>query len=606
MSKSVYLFLLFCLSILPIYAQEKEYKLNEIVVTAERIPVLFSDLARTVTVLDSTDIQSLPADNIQDLLKYVNALDLKTRGTEGVQADAGIRGGTFEETLIMIDGVKISDPQTGHHNLNLPLIPDNIERIEILKGQGSRVFGPNAFGGAVNIITRKEKGSSLQLSLLAGEHNLYNLAFTSSYPVGIFGNNFSFSKKKSDGYRHNTNFDITTFSLSQNVSLTEHTVNIFFGYIDKKFGANNYYSDLFPNQWEHTTTKMLNVAAGFGKDKFIVSPKIFWRRNDDNYILDYSRPDFYHNIHKTYSYGGELQSSIKTNFGTTTLGGEINKEEINSRNLGSHSRLKSGIFGEQFFEPIDFLSVSLGFFAYNYSNTGWKFWPGFDAAYKISKDTKIFVSYGKAFRIPTYTDLYYVGPANLGNPNLTYETTTNYETGFNISRTFFESNISIFYKDGKNIIDWARASASEPWRVENVTNVKTIGSEFSLTLFPQELLYLLPFTKLKINYTYLSVERSTGVYESKYLLDNLRHQLILNVDNKLPFGLKQNWSFILRSRVNFESQFTVDTQISTHLKDFALFLRATNLFNKLHKDFPRVVLPGRWITAGIKYSLTGY
>ena len=126
-------------------AQDKEYNLDEVIVTAGKAPVTFSNLARTVSILTAAEIKSLPVNNIIDVLRYINAVDLKTRGPENIQADAGIRGGTFEQTLILLDGVKISDPQTGHHNLNLPISLENVERIEVLKGQGSRIYGPNAF-----------------------------------------------------------------------------------------------------------------------------------------------------------------------------------------------------------------------------------------------------------------------------------------------------------------------------------------------------------------------------------------------------------------------------------------------------------------------------
>lgn len=601
----VYLLIHFVL----INAQEKEYKLDEIVVTAGRTPVTFSNLARIVTIINSEDIKNLPIDNIQDLLQYVNAIDLKTRGTEGIQVDAGIRGGTFEQTLIMIDGIKISDPQTGHHNLNIPLSLENVQRIEVLKGQGSRIFGPNAFGGAINIITRKEKEPLLSISALGGEHNLYDINLFSSYPISLLGNNISFSKKKSDGYRENTNFDITTFSIGQSFSIDKHTVNLFFGYIDKKFGAYNFYSDRFPNQWEHTTTKLFNISSEFvgnvfgGSNNLNFSPKIYWRRNDDDYILDNTRPDWYHNVHKTYSYGAEFQSSLKTNLGISTIGGEINKDEIKSSNLGTHSRTKGGVFVEHLFNEFENLSISTGFFIYNYSNIGWKFWPGFDAAYKISQTAKIFASFGKAFRIPTFTELYYTSPANMGNPNLKHEETINYEIGFSVLQKYFELQASIFLKDGKNIIDWGRTSKEEPWRVENIADVKTLGSEISCNILPQKFLKIIPLNRIEINYTYLTMDRTTGKYESKYLLDHLRHQLLVGLNHNLPFGLQQNWSIRYEDRINFDSYIIVDSQLSMQYNKFFVFLRATNLFNKSYWDFAGLQLPGRWLSAGIKYQL---
>ncbi|MCX7798137.1 MAG: TonB-dependent receptor [Melioribacter sp.] len=604
MKKNIIIMTLFFVFIrLIVYSQEKEYKLDEIIVTTNRTPITFSNLSRTVTVLSYNEIKHLPVTNVQDLLQYVNAVDLKVRGVEGVQADAGIRGGTFEQTLILIDGIKVSDSQTGHHNLNLPITIDNIERIEILKGHGSRIFGPNAFAGAVNIITKKSRDKSLSISAIGGQHNLYEISFYSSYPILTSGNNVSFSKRKSDGYRDNTNFDITTFSIGQNISINKNVVNLYFGYIDKKFGAYNFYSDLFPNQWERTITKILNVSAELGNSDFNLIPKIYWRRNDDDYILDKTRPNWYHNIHKTNSYGLEIQSSLKTSIGTTSLGSEINKDEIESTNLGNHNRTKGGFFVEHLYDKLENFTFSAGVYVYNYSNIGWKFWPGIDACYKITPLSKIFASYGKAFRIPTFTELYYKSPANMGNPNLKHEETTNYEIGFStIHRSYF-AEVSLFYKNGYNIIDWGRISKGEPWRVDNISNVKTYGTELNIQIFPKQVFSELPVNKIEFNYTYLTMNRTTGKYESKYLLDHLKHHLLINVNHNLPFNIDLSWFFRFEKRINFDSFFIVDSQLNYKIKKLSFFMRATNLFNKSYSDFTGVPLPGRWITAGVKYNL---
>lgn len=586
-----------------IYSQQKEYKLNEVVVTASKTPINFSHLARTVSVIDSSTIQSLPANNIQAILQYAGSVDLRTRGVEGVQSDATIRGGSFEQTLILINGVKISDPQTGHHNLNIPLSLQNVERIEILKGQGSRIFGPNAFGGAINIITKKGNEPLLSVSEIIGENNLSEFSVNTSYPLGVFGNSFSYSKKKSDGYRHNTDFDITNFSFNQSISFGSQFTNLFFGSVDKKFGANSFYSDRFPDQWEHTTTKIFTASSDIEFANLIVSPKFYWRRNDDDYRLDNTRPDWYRNIHKTYSYGAEIQSTLKTSIGTISLSAEIANEEIKSTNLGSHERRKGGISGEFNFNPFEKLFVSTGFFAYDYAEIGWKFWPGIDAAYQLNDKIKIIASAGKAFRLPSFTELYYVSPANIGNPNLKHEEIINYELGFSFLYESYEASANLFYKDGKNIIDWARQSPQDPWKVENVTDLKTIGTELGFTIYPQKILNTLPVTKIGLHYTYLSSDRKTGSYQSRYVLDHLRHQLLVNISHYFIEGISQNWVLRFEERENFTSYFVVDKQISTRIKSFDLFLRVNNLFNRSYSDFIGVLMPGRWFSVGATYSL---
>lgn len=604
MNKFILLVGIVLISISSITAQDsKGYRFNEIIVTAGRVPLSFSSIARSVVVIDEYKIKSVPVNNIQDLLKYLGGVDLKSRGVEGVQGDVSIRGGTFEQTLILLNGMKMSDPQTAHHNLNIPVSLDNVERIEILKGQGSRIFGPNAFSGAVNIITKKSNPASLSLSALGGDNSLYEAVIAASYPIGIASNSISFSRKKSDGYRFNTDFDITNFSLQNNISSNGYNVNLFFGYNDKKFGANSFYSNLFPNQWEHITTKFLNGSVDFSLGEFTLSPKIYWRRNDDDFFLDHNRPDWNRNIHQTNSYGAEIQSSIKTEFGTTSFGGEIGNDQIISSNLGEHSRNKGGFFAEQVLAPFENFTSSFGFFVYNYSGIGWKFWPGIDMAYRLSEHAKIFASAGKAFRMPTFTDLYYRSPANIGNPNLTYEETTNYEVGFSLQQNIFQTDISVFLKDGKNLIDWVRPNYLSPWQVENVTNVKTYGAEISLYVNLINWLGSSAFKNFEVSYAYLTADRSASNFESKYLLDHLRHQLIAGITNDLPLEISQNWSFRFQNRANLTPQFTVDTQLQKRIDAFEIVVRVTNIFDRIYSDFSGVELPGRWLSAGLKYSI---
>lgn len=604
MNRSILFAGLVFFSISLITAQDlPEYKMSEITVTAGRIPLTFSSLARSVVLIDETKINSIPVNNIQDVLKYIGGVDLKSRGAEGVQGDVSIRGGTFEQTLILLNGMKMSDPQTAHHNLNIPISLDNVERIEILKGQGSRIFGPNAFSGAINIITNKSSSPFLSLTFLGGDHSLYETGFAASYPIGMISNNISFTKKKSDGYRINTDFDITNFSLQQNFITEPFNANLFFGYNDKKFGANSFYSNLFPNQWEHTTTKLLNGSVDFSFGEFIISPKIFWRRNDDDFFLDHNRPDWNRNIHQTNSYGAEIQSSIKTKFGTTSFGGEISNDLITSSNLGEHARTKGGFFAEQVFEPMEKFTSSVGFFIYNYSGIGWKFWPGADIAYRLNEHSKVFASAGKAFRMPTFTDLYYKSPANIGNPDLTFEETTNYEVGYSFRQNILHADVSVFLKDGKNLIDWVRANNLSPWKVENVTSVKTYGADISFSINVINWLGSSAFKQVELSYAYLTADRSANNFESKYLLDHLRHQLIASITNDLPFEILQNWSFRFQDRVNLASQFTIDTQLQKRAGSIEIFVRATNIFNRIYSDFSGVELPGRWLSAGLKYSI---
>ena len=580
-----------------------QYKLNDVIVTASRIPLKLSDLTRSVVFIDQNEIKDAPVKSVQGLLKYALGVALEQRGVDGVQGDVSIRGGSFEETLIMIDGVSVNDPQTGHHNLNIPVPLEDVQRIEILKGAGSSIYGANAFSGIINIITKKGNDKSLSLQTEGGENGYYSGSVYAAYPVGIINNHVSVSKNKSDGYMHNTGFNIVDFSYGASLNTNAGALNLFFGYNDKKFGANNFYSTLFPNQWEHTTTKLLSLAGDFGNGNVLISPKIFWRRNDDNYLLDYVRPSFYHNIHQTNIYGAQLQASVNSGAGTTSFGGEYTNDEIESNNLGNHSRYRRGVFVEQKFSPLSALTVIANAFAYDYSTIGWKFWPGLDLGYNIAENLRVFGSVGKAFRIPTYTELYYSSPASNGNPNLAYEETLNYEIGINLTKLFYDVRISLFRKEGKNLIDWVRQSDGQPWIARNITELNTSGFEANLSILTGKLIQGSPVSRINIGYTYLNSDKNTYQYQSQYLLDYMRHQLIINIDNAWWLGIRQSWELRYENRVNFEDHFLVDTQLSKQFEQFEIFVKATNLFNKSFSEISGVPMPGRWLTAGIKYQL---
>lgn len=601
---NILLFICFYLTINSmLFAQTKEYKTDDVIVTAGRTPISFSNLNREVSVIYPDEIESAAVNSVQDLLKYVSGIDLKQRGVDGVQSDVSIRGGTFEETLILIDGIKISDPQTGHHNLNLPISIDNVERIEILKGQGSRIHGPNAFSGVINIITKKGGSASLSIKAEGGQNGYFSNSLNASLPLGFIQNRISISKQKSDGYRFNTDFDIINFSYSSTISTSAGAVNLFFGYNDKDFGANSFYSLAFPNQGEKTKTKFASIAGEFGSVKFSVSPKIYWRRNDDDFVLKRDNPSFYHNIHKTNIYGGEIQSTIRSDFGNTSFGGEYTRDEIESNNLGNRTREKKGAFVEQNIFFRNGISLNAGAFLYSFSNIGWKFWPGFDLGYNINDNFRIYGSYGRAFRIPTFTELYYNDPVTIGNPELKHEETTNYEIGFKYQSAVIQAGLNLFRKEGKDIIDWVRSAGDSKWSVRNIAEVNTNGFELSVSLQPDAYIKSFPINNISISYSYLNIDKEVSNLESRYVLDHLKNQVIINISNRLPFGITQSWSFRYEDRINYSDSFITDTQLSRQISYFDLFIKATNLFNKYHEDLPGVTLPGRWIIGGIRFTI---
>ena len=604
--KSTAIAVLFLLLILKanLYSQDiPEYELDNVVITAGRTPVTFSQLCRNVIILDKHEIDNLPVTSVQDLLQYASGIDLKQRGVKGTQSDISIRGGSFEQTLVMINGVKIIDPQTGHHNLNLPISLDQIERVEILKGQASRIFGPNAFSGAINFITKKNPENRLDINLSGGTYNSYEASAHGAFALGTMSNHITLSKQKADGYITNTNYDLQNISYNSTYSFESGAINFFTGYADQKFGANSFYTTSFPNQWEHVKTKMFSLSGDMGNGIIVFSPKIYWRNKNDEFLLDHTDPGFYRNLHETDSYGIELQTSVTTRFGVTSIGGELSFDKITSSNLGKHKRENKGVFFEQQFSPLDKLNVSAGAYLYNYAGIGWKFWPGIDMSYQANNNTKIFASFGQAFRIPSYTDLYYSDPVTLGNPDLKSEETTNYELSLAYNNQAYHLEINLFRRQGKNIIDWIQRTNGSPWQAENITEVNTNGIEFSADLSLSQFVDNHMFEKISLGYTYLDSDKLAGEFKSRYILDHLKHQAIAGLYLKYFGYLSHSVHIRYEDRVNFENQFLVDTRLSGKAFMGQFFLTVTNIFNKTYHDISGVILPGRWITVGYKLNL---
>ena len=597
--------LLLIITINTLFAQDSlKHKLNEIVVTSLHRPTLLFDVNRNIEIIPLQKIESAPINSVQDFLSYSNSVEISKRGSNGVQADVGIRGGNFEQTLIMLDGIKIIDPQTGRHNLNLPITLLNIEQIEIVKGNSSNRNGANAFSGMVNFRTKRNKFNSLSTFFEAGDFGFYSASAFASYNFGNFSNNFSFEKNHSNGYRTNTEFDITNFSYGGSFSTSKSIFDIFVGYNDKQFGANSFYTTAYPLQFEKTKTTFAKISAEFGDNNLNYSTKFYWRKNNDEFLLDKTNPTFYKNNHTTNIFGAEADLFFKSNFGSTSVGGEFVFDKIESNNLGIHDRNRFGFFVEHNFPKYENLSLGLSGFAYNYSTIGFKFWPGFEIGYFAAKNVNLFANFSRGFRIPTYTELFYINPAVMGNSTLTYEETTNYEVGLKYYNPIFTFSSTVFYKIGTNLIDYIQVNPQTAWTATNIAKLNTSGIELNLDFNLSEILSQNLINKIELKYSFLNSDYKQEKYESLYLLKYLKHQGIIVINHNLFLNITANWFFRVEDRYNSESSFITDLQISKSLNNFEFFVKASNLFNVNYSDFVGIPLPGRWISGGIKLSLS--
>lgn len=576
---------------------------DTIIVIANKSGTNLNDLSRSVGILSFEKITARPGMDYADKLGNVAGVDLRTRGGAGIQHDLQIRGGSFEQSLPLINGVKISDPQTGHHNLNLPISIFDITKVEILRGHGSRTLGPNAFTGAINFSVRPRKNATAIIGSSGGSFGSFENYVSLSLPYKNFSQAISASRAKSDGYIYNTSYEKYNLSYVSEFASENANVVIFAGHNYKSFGANGFYSSRFPNQRENIKTSVIAATADIGGNTFSVTPKISYRKGEDEFMLNYQNPSFYRNLHKTDAINSELGIIQRFDFGSVYLGGEFSYDKINSNNLGKRSRQKYGFSGEFAFKYLDF-NVSSGLFAHKYSNIEWTLSPGIDVAYNVNDNLKIFSSLGRSFRIPTYTELYYSDPVNQGNPELIPEKAWSGEIGFELKSSFGKAVGSAFLRKGFDIIDWTRNSTSEVWKATNISNIDAIGFEFELatskfSAFEYEI-------NFNFGYAFCELDKKTPATYSKYSLENLKHQAILETYVEIT----RNLNFVLiekyEKRNKVDEFFLTDVKLSYSYWIFKASASILNVFDVKYRDFASIVQPGRAFNFGLELKFENF
>lgn len=580
-----------------------KHNLDNVIISAAKTPVTFENSARNIEIISHNKINSAPVSAPEELLKYSAGIDIKTRGGQGAQSDIAINGGTFEQTLILIDGFKFIDPQTGHHNLNLPLTKGEIERIEALKGHGSQIYGANAFGGLINFITKRSFERGLAFSSEGGNNNYYDLSVNAFVPTGNFYNRFSLSKRKSDGWRHNSNYNIQTASYNLSHFGSFSAFQLFLGIIDKDLGANGFYSDKYPNQYESINSELVGLSTDFHLGDFIISAKSSYRYNRDKYLLDYEQPDFYRNNHKSETYGVDIGINYNSSLGIATIGGEYNFDMLESTNLGDRKRERRGLYFELNRSCFSNSNLIFSTYFYNYNKRSWKALPSISFLYKINETARLSASIGKSFRIPSFTEMYYASPINASNENLLPEEALSFEAGGNITCKTYDFSLHFFHRKSENLIDWIRNSDADKWRSENISQIAFYGFEVSISKIFVLDSKILNDSRFEIKYKRIEKTETEVNFQSRYLFDYLQDQAIISIDIKtLNLALLSLFGRYER-RYNLSDRFILDFNISCGLSIIEFYLRMNNVFNKNYCDFSGLPLQGRFTAAGIKKQI---
>lgn len=596
--------------------QDTTNHLNEVLIQENRLKLPFSAQNRNIWIIDQQQIKNLPSRSITDLLGMVNGIDIRQRGPGGVQADISMDGGTFDQTLILVNGVKFSDPQTGHHMMNLPFSVDDIDHIEVLRGSASRIYGLNALTGAINIVTKGATRSGGSAHVYAGSsfrkddkhgdlYANYGIRASASLLAKGSSHHISAGQEAGNGYRYNTAFNNQKVYYQGTFKINEDQLDVTAGYIHNNFGANGYYSA--PGDLESEETVKTAVVAIGGQKKlnsfWTIKPRLTYRNNVDDYLYIKQTPDKFHNHHVTQVLGAELNNVFTTGIGDFGFGLEGRKELINSTNLGKRDRINMGMYAEYKFDRIKNLLVNVGNYLNYNSDYGWQSFPGIDLGYTFAGNWKVFVNAGTGQRLPTFTDLYYKGPTNIGNPDLKAERSAYLEGGLKYNVNGLNLNASVFNRRINNFIDWVKADVTEPWQPRNFSRLTTRGytltADYLIPLAGQTLTGL----RTGISMTHLDPSMKTTLADaqiSRYAVEALRNQYTataqLSLWSKLDIGVTGRYA----SRINYKDYILLDARLSYRFKTSTLYWDGSNLTNVNFIQAGAVPMPGLWSTLGYK------
>ena len=612
-------------------------ELDEVIVTASKANLPLTMASKQVTVISSKEIERAPARSIEDLLSYVAGVDILQRGPHGVQADISLRGGSFDQTAILINGINLTNPHTGHYSFDLPINLSDIERIEIVQGPSSLVFGASAFSGGINIITKNDRVSNSYAKIEGGMNGLFGAEARGVYKHKQSLHTLSAGYKRSDGYIANSDYEIINLLWLSRFQINGSSLEFNAGLNEKAYGANTFYSAAYPNQFDDTKGIFMSVK-GETNGKLKLIPHIYWNRHFDEFQLiregTINVPSWYtnHNYHRSDVFGMNLNMQYASVYGITSFGGEIRNEGILSNVLGkpmdrsigeytkSDNRTNLSYFAEHTVVHNMFTFSLGGLLNYNTAIIDkFSFYPAVNGSFRATDNLSLYASWNKATRMPTFTDLYYTTATHAGNTNLEAEESESYEVGLKYSHPFITASFASFILNGKNMIDWVKADADALWESKNHTKIGTNGVESTISFDLNKWMgHSQPFTSLTLGYMYIDQNIEESELISNYRLNYLRHKFTAALQHEVVNNLTFSWKFRWQNRIGSYIQYIdlqpgelvkytpfglLDVKVDYKLNNINLFLNANNIFNVQQVDFGNIPQPGFWLSGGVSIKM---
>lgn len=573
-------------------------------------------LVSQTVVYDRRSQAAAPVQTLESALRLSPSIDVRERGGKGVQADISIRGGSFDQTMVLLNGINFTDARTGHQTHSLPVDMEWVAGVELIDA----VPGVGAYAGAVNIRTAPLSDRYLRLEAAGGAHG-YGYGNLSGAVGGrgltLFG---AASYRRSDGYIHNTGFDNANAYLRLNYDARRAGFFDFqAGWQRRAFGSNGFYSLQYPDQFERTQTALGSLRWVRDCGPVRLNAAVSYRWNHDRYELVRDKPhEVPYNYHATDNVGAEVWADYASRAGVTSLGGDYAYHHIWSTVLGDPVARPNGRYDHAKSRHIGNVWLRHG-----------KRWRRFDVSASVGASTspygtamlwslaggyrpveglRLEIGAAQSMRLPTFTDLYYTAPNYIGNPDLRPERAVTYRLAADFARGRWNASVRLFFRDGHNLIDWVKPAPDAYWESRQVTSMDTYGAEGRLDYTTGGFL-----RRLTLSYGYLSQSKqSAGI--SKYALDYMRHKATVSAEARFlrRFSLVLTGSLYDRAGNytdregtlrQYRPYFLLDGRLSWEKGCCRLYVDATNLTDTAWFDFGGLPMPGIWLSGGVVLTL---
>ena len=549
------------------------------------------EIDRAIRVLPARS-QTLVLNTLTDLLKLDPSLDLEERAPNGVQSDLSIRGAGFGKTLVLLNGLRLNDPESGHFNMDIPVPLDSVERVEVMRGSGSTLYGADAVGGVVNIITEPPQVTEFRLRTAFGSDGINQQRAALAIAGTKVSEQLSFSRDFSSGFMADRDYRNLQFTSVTRLATDFGNGSLNLAYMDHPYGADQFYGNF--NSWEDTKTWFAGVQQALGAK---TSASFSFRRHSDLFVLYRDRPEVYANHHADESYQLAVRRREEMSTATTLYYGvEGFHESIASNNLGEHARSRAAGYMAADFRALKRFSLTISAREEIYRLFSAAFTPTVAGGVWLSPQWKLRASTSRAFRVPSYTELYYSDPGTAGNPALRPESAWTYETGLDwVPSARLRGDLRLFERSETNGIDYYRTSATDIWRALNIQNLDFKGWEASLRWTPSAT-HTLDFRYTALHGTEDTIAAGFTKYAFNYPTGS----------GVFAWQITPRGNFVLRTRVGAlarpaRSPYALwDVYAALPRHKVHPYVQVSNLTNTAYQSIPGVAMPGRTIVGGVE------